>query len=63
MDDVIELTLHLHEETKTKIKVSESGFLDDAVWLPKRKIEYYHASDDMVEVRLSEELAEKQGLL
>lgn len=38
MDDVIGLTLRLHRETKNKILVSESGYLNDAVWLPKPKI-------------------------
>lgn len=63
MDDVLELTMQLHEETKSKILVSVSGFLHDAVWLPKTKVEYYGATDKMVEVRIPEALAEKHGLV
>jgi hypothetical protein len=62
-EDVIELTMQLHEETKRQILVSDDGYVDHAVWLPKSQIEFYPAADDLVEIRMPEALAEKLGLI
>lgn len=35
-----EITLQFHRETEKAILVSETGKVDDAVWLPKSQISY-----------------------
>lgn len=63
MDDVVELTLRLHQETQTRILVSLTGYEDDAVWLSKRDgVEYYSATDGWAEVRIPQALFDRLKL-
>lgn len=56
-------TLHLHHETPLAILVSDDGEENNAVWLPRSKIEIVREIDDeTVEVEVPDWLAEEKGL-
>lgn len=60
--------LHLHHETPDAILVSDDGDREQAVWLPKSKIEFEPKpgrakGSSVVEVTLPEWLAQEKGLI
>lgn len=67
--DLIDLALVLHHETHPgeanlgAIKVSETGDVRKAVWLPKQAIEIERKGGVTVVVTLTERLATEKGLV
>lgn len=65
----IELTLHLHHETKQGKKndgalfVSDDGMRSNAKWLPKSQIEFEELDNVTVKVECPEWLAKEKGFI
>lgn len=58
-----DITVALHHETDKAVLVSDDGDRENAVWLPKSKIEIEHKQGNTVEVTLPEWLAKDKGLI
>jgi hypothetical protein len=61
--DLIDLTLQLHQETERALLVSDSGEVDDRVWLPKSQIEFEKKPGGLVIVTAPEWLAIERRLV
>jgi hypothetical protein len=62
--DLIDVALAVHGETDRAILVSESGFREDAVWLPKSQIEIERGDrQDFVTITMPEWLALDKRLI
>ena len=59
---LVDMTVHLHQETEMAVFVSDTADEADAVWLPRSKIEIVK-SGDVYEVTLPEWLAIERGLV
>ena len=60
---IIDLTMHLHVETKAAIFVSDDGDREHAVWLPKSQVEFEKVGVATVCVTLPEWLAIEKELV
>lgn len=63
-NNLIELSVHVHNETDAAILVSDDGIRSHAVWLPKSQLETtaIHVNRDIV-IEIPEWLAIDKGLV
>jgi hypothetical protein len=62
-NDLHNFELQLHWETDKALLVSDTGIKEQAVWLPKSKIEFDMTDGGRVQVQCPEWLAIEKGLL
>jgi hypothetical protein len=62
-NDLHDFELQLHWETDKALLVSDTGIKEQAVWLPKSKIEFEMTDAGRVQVQCPEWLAIERGLL
>jgi hypothetical protein len=62
-NDVHEFELQLHWETDKALLVSDTGIKEQAIWLPKSKIQFETVDGGRVLIQCPEWLAIEKGLL
>jgi len=59
----VEMSLTLHNKTDKAILVSETGYKEDAVWIPKSQCEDINEIGGTVEIVIPEWLAQDKELI